>query len=104
MYADCSNAYADKVYNIPKVHPSYKADLDRDRDGVACETAIDGGRDLSGYQPTTTATATPSVTNTALPVTGTDSSAPLISAALFLVFGGSALVLMARKRYRGAHR
>jgi LPXTG-motif cell wall-anchored protein len=104
MYADCSNAYADKVYNIPKVHPSYKVDLDRDRDGVACETAIDGGRDLSGYQPATSTTAQPSVTNTALPVTGADSTGAFISAALFLVFGGSALVLMARKRYRGAHR
>jgi LPXTG-motif cell wall-anchored protein len=104
MYADCSNAYADKVYNIPKVHPSYKADLDRDRDGVACETAIDGGRDLSGYQPSTSTSATPSTTQSSLPVTGTDSTTGFVSAALFLVFGGSALVLMARKRYRGAHR
>ena len=36
-YANCSAAYAAGVRSIPRGAPSYRAELDRDDDGVACE-------------------------------------------------------------------
>jgi len=104
MYEDCDNAYADKVYNIPKVHPSYKPDLDADHDGVACEVAIAGGTNLADYKPTATQTATQAAP-TELPVTGTDASVGgLMAIGLATGLLGSTLVLGVRRRYRGAHR
>lgn len=37
VYADCSEARADGVYNIPQDDPAYWEDGDRDGDGFACE-------------------------------------------------------------------
>jgi hypothetical protein len=36
-YANCSQAKADGVCNIPQNSPDYQAKLDRDGDGIACE-------------------------------------------------------------------
>jgi hypothetical protein len=36
-YANCSQAKADGVCNITQDSPNYKAKLDRDGDGIACE-------------------------------------------------------------------
>lgn len=36
-YANCSQAKADGVCNIPQDSPYYSAKLDRDGDGIACE-------------------------------------------------------------------
>ena len=117
MYADCDpDAYADGVYNIPKVHPSYKADLDADLDGVACETppSKDGMKDLSNYQPspsttTTTSTSTATPSDSTLPVTGADYSGTELGAVVGIGVGmallGSTIAMAARRKfYRGAHR
>ena len=96
-YAVCQDAYDDGVYNIPQVHPSYADDLDSDSDGVACEVHIAGGRDLSGYSPTVTTSATATVTQspTALPVTGQSNGYPLVlSALILLAVGVCALVTL----------
>jgi hypothetical protein len=36
-YANCSQAKADGVCNITQDSPNYRAKLDRDSDGIACE-------------------------------------------------------------------
>lgn len=36
-YANCTEAHQDGVYNITSSDPSYRAKLDRDQDGIACE-------------------------------------------------------------------
>lgn len=36
-YANCKEAHADGAYNIRKGDPGYRAKLDRDGDGIACE-------------------------------------------------------------------
>ena len=37
-YANCKAAAADGRYNIPKGDPAYSSKLDRDGDGIACES------------------------------------------------------------------
>lgn len=37
-YASCKAAAADGRYNIPKGDPAYSSKLDRDGDGIACES------------------------------------------------------------------
>jgi hypothetical protein len=37
-YANCSEAKADGVYNIPRGDENYWEDGDRDQDGIACES------------------------------------------------------------------
>ena len=37
-YANCKAAALDGRYNIPQNDPAYRAPLDRDGDGVACES------------------------------------------------------------------
>lgn len=37
-YANCKEAHADDKYNIPRGAPGYSAKLDRDGDGLACES------------------------------------------------------------------
>lgn len=37
-YANCKAAAADGRYNIPRGDPAYGAWLDRDNDGIACES------------------------------------------------------------------
>jgi hypothetical protein len=125
-YKNCDTAYADGVYNIPKVHPSYKPDLDGhgqgEPDGVACEKHVTGGTDLSNYQPSPTpsktvtaspcngsscTTTTPTATTSppTLPVTGPDNPAGILaSASVVLLLLGITLVLAVRTRYKARHR
>lgn len=37
-YANCKAAAADGRYNIPRGDPAYAPKLDRDGDGIACES------------------------------------------------------------------
>ncbi|BDB41278.1 MULTISPECIES: excalibur calcium-binding domain-containing protein [Mycobacterium] len=37
-YANCTQAHNDGRYNIPKGDPAYSPKLDRDNDGIACES------------------------------------------------------------------
>jgi hypothetical protein len=37
-YANCTEAHKDGRYNIPKGDPAYQPKLDRDNDGIACES------------------------------------------------------------------
>jgi hypothetical protein len=37
-YANCTEAHKDGRYNIPRGDPAYQQKLDRDNDGVACES------------------------------------------------------------------
>ncbi|MCQ4364973.1 excalibur calcium-binding domain-containing protein [Mycobacterium gordonae] len=37
-YANCKAAAADGRYNIPRGDPAYAPKLDRDNDGIACES------------------------------------------------------------------
>lgn len=37
-YANCKEAAADGRYNIPRGDPAYAPKLDRDGDGIACES------------------------------------------------------------------
>lgn len=37
-YANCKAAAADGRYNIPRGDPAYQQKLDRDNDGIACES------------------------------------------------------------------
>jgi len=37
-YANCSDAHADGRYDIPRDDPGYAPKLDRDHDGIACES------------------------------------------------------------------
>lgn len=36
-YDNCTQAHQDGAYNIKKGEPGYRAKLDRDGDGIACE-------------------------------------------------------------------
>ncbi len=38
-YANCDEAAAEGVYNVPREHPRYGAHLDDDNDGIGCEDA-----------------------------------------------------------------
>lgn len=37
-YANCSAAHADGASNMTPDHPGYQSKLDRDGDGIACES------------------------------------------------------------------
>jgi hypothetical protein len=37
-YANCKQAAQDGRYNIPRGDPAYSPKLDRDNDGIACES------------------------------------------------------------------
>ena len=37
-YANCTEAHKDGRYDIPKDDPAYRPPLDRDHDGIACES------------------------------------------------------------------
>jgi hypothetical protein len=37
-YANCTEAHRDGRYNIPKGDPAYQPKLNRDNDGIACES------------------------------------------------------------------
>ncbi|WP_082951698.1 excalibur calcium-binding domain-containing protein [Mycobacterium sp. 852002-51057_SCH5723018] len=37
-YANCTEAHKDGRYNIPRGDPAYQQKLDRDNDGIACES------------------------------------------------------------------
>lgn len=37
-YANCKQAAQDGRYNIPRGDPAYQSKLDRDNDGIACES------------------------------------------------------------------
>ncbi|MCV7032223.1 excalibur calcium-binding domain-containing protein [Mycobacterium sherrisii] len=37
-YGDCKAAAQDGRYNIPRGDPAYQQKLDRDNDGIACES------------------------------------------------------------------
>jgi hypothetical protein len=37
-YANCTEAQKDGRYNIPRGDPAYQQKLDRDNDGIACES------------------------------------------------------------------
>jgi hypothetical protein len=37
-YANCTQAHQDGRYNIPRGDPAYQQKLDRDNDGIACES------------------------------------------------------------------
>jgi hypothetical protein len=37
-YANCTEAHKDGRYNISKGDPAYQPKLDRDNDGIACES------------------------------------------------------------------
>lgn len=37
-YRNCSEARKDGRYNIPRGDPAYQQKLDRDNDGIACES------------------------------------------------------------------
>ena len=37
-YATCKDAAKDGRYNIPRGDPAYRQPLDRDNDGIACES------------------------------------------------------------------
>jgi hypothetical protein len=59
MYANCSEAEADGVTNIPSTDAAYTTGLDRDGDGIACE---DNGSDTAvlidgGFEQSAAATA-----------------------------------------------
>jgi hypothetical protein len=38
-YANCKQAAQDGRYNIPRGDPAYQQKLDRDNDGIACESS-----------------------------------------------------------------
>lgn len=37
-YANCTEAHKDGRYDIPQGDPAYRSKLDRDGDGIACES------------------------------------------------------------------
>ena len=37
-YKNCSQARADRRHDIPRADPAYAPHLDRDNDGIACES------------------------------------------------------------------
>lgn len=37
-YKNCTEAHQDGRYNIPRDDPAYRPPLDRDGDGIACES------------------------------------------------------------------
>lgn len=52
LYATCAEASAAGVFDIPAGAPGYRAELDSDTDGVACERpAVDGSFDQIGTVP-----------------------------------------------------
>jgi len=102
-YDTCTTAANDGsgVFNIPQAHPSYDPALDANSDGLACETPVAGGTDLSGYQPSASTTASPAQ----LPVTGS-AGPPLslvLAGVLVLLLGVVALVWGSQSAYRRRH-
>lgn len=47
-YANCSEAAAEGVYNIPTGHPRYGSHLDEDMDGIGCE---DSSKPMAAWAP-----------------------------------------------------
>jgi LPXTG-motif cell wall-anchored protein len=64
-FDNCTDAYAAGYANIPKGDPHYAAHLDRDGDGIACDTPPPGFEPHPS--PTATAKCPPSPTKTATP-------------------------------------
>ncbi len=101
-YANCTAAYKAGVSDIPKSSPDYAKKLDRDNDGIGCESgdapawfAKAGGKTTTGTS-TGTETETGNGQGTALPKTGPAAEVGGVGAAL-LVFGLAAVIVRRRK-------
>lgn len=107
-YANCDAARAAGAAPIQRGEPGYRAGLDRDGDGIACEGT--SGTDTPGRpaQPAGSAedTGTPTGSEQAsLPDTGTTLPLPLlIGAGGVLVLGGAGLVRAGVAVRAGRHR
>ncbi len=103
-YANCAAAYkAGRAELVNGVDPDYFSAGDADRDGIACELAnAPAGFVAKPYASPPSSTASPSA-SPSLPVTGPPAGG-VIALALALLLLGVAVVSVASKRYRGAHR
>ena len=85
-YANCTDAKAQGVTNIPQGSPGYRPELDSDSDGIACEAET--------TQPVAQATQQPTGK---LAYTGLDLAPQLNVAWTLLVLGGGLLILGRRR-------
>lgn len=107
-FANCGAAYDAGYANIPRGDPNYAAHLDRDNDGVACETPPAGfkqhgssstsnsGSSTTGSTSTGTTTANGTAT---LPKTGPASDLG-IAGGLLLVVGVAVVAVKRRRKVR----
>jgi LPXTG-motif cell wall-anchored protein len=111
-YQNCDAARAAGVAPIKVGQPGYRAGLDRDHDGVACEDpASENTPPVQNTPPVpqrgggVTTTPGGQVSGSTLPNTGTDLPIPaLLGVAGALVVGGTALVRAGVAVRRGRHR
>lgn len=120
-FSSCADAYAAGYANIKKGQPGYARKLDRDNDGIACDTPPAGFTPRPTPSPTTPATteptskpsptksssSSPTSTSTAtspppadgpqLPLTG---PGELTGIGLVLALGGAAAVVAVKRRQR----
>lgn len=100
-YDNCSEAYAAHVSDIPRSSPDYAKKLDRDNDGIGCETA-DAPADFVAKPERETRTSTQVETGNgngdALPKTGPESVFAL--AGVLLLLGVALAIVMRRRKTR----
>lgn len=102
---NCTEARARGLNNIKAGSEHYSGHLDRDKDGVACESRVSGGSasrvSSTGTVASTGSTGSYSAASTArgrLASTGASGALTIAGVGLFTLVAGTAVVLVARRR------
>ena len=102
---NCTEARARGLNNIKAGSEHYSGHLDRDKDGVACESRVSGGSasrvSSSGTVASTGSTGSYSAASTArgrLASTGASGALTIAGVGLFTLVAGTTVVLVARRR------
>ena len=102
---NCTEARARGLNNIKAGSEHYSGHLDRDKDGVACESRVSGGSasrvSSSGTVASTGSTGSYSAASTTrgrLASTGASGALTIAGVGLFTLVAGTAVVLVARRR------
>jgi LPXTG-motif cell wall-anchored protein len=101
-FANCDQAYAAGYANMHTGEPGYSAHLDRDHDGVACETPPAGFKEHGTQAQTGTQAVTGSSATGALPTTGPGTEVMVGGGGVLLALGVAGVLLFRRRRTRFA--
>ncbi len=105
-YANCTAAYQAGVSDIPASSPDYAKKLDRDNDGVGCETKdapswfVKGAKAKPGETSTGTKVETGAGNGTTLPKTGPGGTELGVGGGAILAVGLIAALVARRRKLR----